>query len=376
VLSELFVVLLVLPALFVLILTVMSVLAPGLSEPVATPFGSVPIRTVLVYGSALFVLAVGLGAAFLVETLRPTAFTTYRYRRPSGVVSTLESVPVNPTSALVVTLPLACALAVTLWLWDYRPFNAVLLGYVSLGVPVGAVAVRRARLDDAKDREIKDFVHAVSGHVSLGRPFPAAVERVAREVDFGALQPDVDDLAFRMGLTTSGSRDGDATDVQAGALDVFVERVGTPMADQTIGLVTGALDAGSDAEDVFETLQTEIGVLYHQRKSLRSTLLVYVAVGWTTALLVVGIMVAVTGYVLDGFAQLSAVAGADSGLAISPDAIDPAADRWRFYLVTQATMLACGWFAGTASRGRYEALLHSSLLVGIAYVVFAGAGMI
>jgi hypothetical protein len=87
-------------------------------------------------------------------------------------------------------------------------------------------------------------------------------------------------------------------------------------------------------------------------------------------------MVAVTGYVLDGFAQLSAVAGADSGLAISPDAIDPAADRWRFYLVTQATMLACGWFAGTASRGRYEALLHSSLLVGIAYVVFAGAGMI
>ena len=39
-------------------------------------------------------------------------------------------------------------------------------------------------------------------------------------------------------------------------------------------------------------------------------------------------------------------------------------------------MLACGWFAGTASRGRYEALLHSAALVVVCYAVFAGAGMI
>jgi len=104
---------------------------------------------------------------------------------------------------------------------------------------------------------------------------------------------------------------------------------------------------------------------------------VYVAVGWTTALLVVGIMVAVNGYVLDGFAQLSTVSGADAAsIALDPDAVDPARDRRRFYLVTQATMLACGWFAGAVSRGRYEALLHSAALVLIAYFVFSGAGML
>jgi hypothetical protein len=79
-------------------------------------------------------------------------------------------------------------------------------------------------------------------------------------------------------------------------------------------------------------------------------------------------------YVLDGFAQLSAVSG--TGIAIQPDAVQPARDGRRFYVVTQATMLACGWFAGTASRGRYEALLHSAALVGIAYVVFAGMGVV
>jgi hypothetical protein len=297
------------------------------------------------------------------------------------VLGTLRTATSNPTSAAVVTLPVACVVGFGCWWLGYRPVNAALFGYVAFGLPVGIVAIRRARLDDAKDREIKDFVHAVSGHVGLGRPFPEAVERVARDVDLGPLQPDVDELAFRMGLTTSGERTGEAgagptRDVQSAALARFVERVGTPMAEQTIGLVTGALDAGSDTEAVFETLQTEVGRLYEGRKSLRSSLLVYVAVGWTTALLVVGIMVAVNGYVLDGFAQLSSVAGSESSLAISPDAIDPARDRFRFYLVTQATMLACGWFAGTASRGRYEGLLHSAALVAVAYVVFAGAGML
>jgi archaellum biogenesis protein FlaJ (TadC family) len=374
-LSELFVVMLVLPALFVLILTVMSVLAPGFSKPIATPIGAVSLRSVMVYGSAVFVLAVGAGAALLIQRLRPVDHTVQRYQRPTAVLELLRSVPLNPASATVVVAPLAGAVGLSCWLGGYEPINAVLLGYVAFGLPVGAVAVRRARLDDAKDREIKDFVHAVSGHVSLGRPFPQAVERVAREVDLGALQADVDDLAFTMGLTTRGDETGE-TDVQAAALAGFVDRVGTPMAAQTIGLVTGALDAGSDTEDVFETLQTEIGRLYHARKSLRSSLLVYVAVGWTTALLVIGIMVAVSGYVLNGFAQLSSVAGAQSGLAISPSAVDPVQERWRFYVVTQATMVACGWYAGMASRGRYDALLHSASLVAIAYVVFAGTGMI
>lgn len=241
-----------------------------------------------------------------------------------------------------------------------------------MGIPVGLVSVRRTKRDDAKDREIRDFIHAVSGHVSLGRPFPDAVQRVSRDVDLGALQSDVEALAFNLSLTTGV--DG-SDDVRAVALDRFVTRVGTPLASQTVGLVVGALEAGSNTEDVFETLETEIGRLYHERKALRSRLLVYVAVGWTTALLVVGIVVAVNATVLDGFAQLSTVADSTAGMALDPEAVDPERDQERFYLVTQATVIACGWFAGVASRGRYEALLHSGLLVGITYVIFTGLGV-
>jgi len=370
--AELFVVLLVFPALTVLILTVASVLSPELTQQVSTPLGPMMVRTLLVYASILFVLAVGAGAAFAVVALRPTDRATPSYERPSGPWAVLRTTHTNPASAAATLLVPALAVVAGLRWLGYGLANVALLGYAAYGIPVGVVAVWRARRDDAKDREIRDFVHAVSGHVSLGRPFPDAVQRVSREVNLGPLQPDVEALAFNLGLTTGAD---ETTDVRAAALDRFVDRVGTPLASQTVGLVIGALEAGSDTEQVFETLETEIGRLYHERKALRSRLMVYVAVGWTTALLVVGIVVAVNVTVLDGFSQLSDVAGSTGGMTLNPGAVDPARDRELFYLVAQGTVIACGWFAGTASRGKYEALLHSGLLVLVTYVVFTGLGV-
>ncbi len=370
--AELFVVLLVVPALGVLILTLASALAPGLSDPVSTPLGTTTVRGAIILGCIGFVLAVGGLAAATVASLRPTDQATPSYDRPDGMWAILRTAGENPASAVVVALPAGICLFLGLRSLGYGGVNALLLSYAGAGIPVGLVAVRRSRLDDAKDREIRDFVHAISGHVGLGRPFPAAVRRVATEVDLGALQPDVDALAYNLGLTTGPEEEAD---VRAAALDRFVHRVGTPLAAQTIGLVVGALEAGSDTEDVFETLETEIGRLYHERKALRSRLMVYVAVGWTTALLVVGIVVAINSSVLDGFSQLAAATEVNAEMAIDPGAVDPARDRTRFYLVTQATVVACGWFAGMASRGMYESLLHSGLLVTITYVVFVGLGV-
>jgi archaellum biogenesis protein FlaJ (TadC family) len=183
-LAEMFVVLLVLPALLVIVVTVMSVLAPGLSAPVETPLGSPSVRAVIVYGSALFVLVVGLSSALIVDSLRPPD-AAVSYERPGDPTATLAATFRNPACAAVGFAVPALLVAGGFALAGYDPVNVALLGYVAYALPVGVVALRRARLDDAKDREIKDFVHAVSGHVSLGRPFPEAVELVARDVDLG-----------------------------------------------------------------------------------------------------------------------------------------------------------------------------------------------
>ncbi len=366
-LAELFVVLLVLPALFVAVAAVASLFAPGLSRTVDVP-GEPTVRTLFVYGNAAFVLAVGACAAVLVARLRPSTHSR-TYERPTGP-ETLWTARSNPASAAFVFAFPAVVVGWGLWAVGEPPVNVLVLGYAAYGLPVGTVAVSRARLDDAKDREIRDFVHAVAGYVSLGQPFETAVESVAAEIEFGALRDDVEDLAFRLGLTTGSA----GIDTRREALERFVARVGTPLAEQTIGLVTGALAVGSDAETTFETLQTEVGSLYHQRKELQSALSVYVTLGWAIALLAIGVVLAVELYVLEAVTRLSTTVG---GAPVTrSDATGADTGTRQLYVVTQATVIACGWFAGVAARGRYTALLHSSMLAVICYLAFVAAGAV
>jgi archaellum biogenesis protein FlaJ (TadC family) len=369
-LAELFIVLLVLPTLLVIVLTVLAVLSPGLNRPVPTPLGPFRVRVLLVYASGGFVLVIGAVTAWIVATVRPANAAGTAPERSTTAGQLVRTALRNPANAAVALAPVAAAVGAGAAVLGARPTNALLAAYAAYGVAVGGVALRRASLDAAKDREMKDFVHAVAGHVSLGRPFPEAVERVAADVDLGALNDDVANLAFNMGVTARGD------DVRSAALSRFVTSVGTPLAEQTVGLVRGALDAGSDPDTVFDTLQAEVGRLHHEKRALRANVLVYVAVGWTTAVLVVGVMAAVNIYVLESFADLAAVSQSMGGLVLDPTAVDPAEDRYRFYLVTQATMVACGWFAGYASRGRYEALFHSGALVAVAYAAFTLTGAI
>ena len=382
-LTELFVVVLVLPALLVIAATALTVVVPELLPPVETPVGVVPTRAVVLYGAVVFLVAIGLVGAVAVGTLRPPNQRA-SYDLPGSPRAIAASVGRNPTSAAVVCAPPAALLAVGLAVAEYTLVNVVLLSYAAFAIPVGSVAVRRTRIDDAKDRELADFVHAVSGHVAHGRPLPDAVAAVARDVDLGVLDDDVADLAFALGSTTAtgGGRAGtggdgearEAADVRAAAIGRFVDRVGTPLAEGTLGLVTGALNAGSDADAVFETLRIEVGQLYSEQRALRSSMHPYVAVGWAAAALVAGVVAVVNTQVIDA-ARLAELAGA-TDLVTEPETVHPDLERFRLYVVTQATMLASGWFAGTASRGRYEALLHSGLLVAICHGVFTVGGLL
>jgi hypothetical protein len=86
-LAELFIVLLIVPALLVVIVTVLSVLAPGLGRSLATPLGTTTPRALLVHASAAFVLLVGVAAAGLVGHLRPPSQSRPDYSRPGGTGS-------------------------------------------------------------------------------------------------------------------------------------------------------------------------------------------------------------------------------------------------------------------------------------------------
>ena len=380
--AELFVFVLVVPALLVVGVTVASAFVPALSRAVATPVGTVSPRALAVYLSVCVLLGVGIVGVAATSALRPTGSHPI-YRRPPGIRGTVQTALSNPASTTVVALPEAALVGGWLAYAGYPLVTVALLSYVAFALPVGLVAARRRRIDDAKDRRLADFVYAVARQTSIGRPFPAAVKTAARETDLGVLSADVASLAFALSMSTTGGTGGvsesnlsdpAAGDVRTAALDRFVDRVDTSLADRTVGLVAGALHAGAAIDAVFETLQIEVDRLTHEKRALREAMWRYVVGGWVAALSVAGLIAVITAGVMDAD-RLVSIATALGG-PFDVVSVVPALERFRLYVVAQATLLASGWFAGAAAGGRYGALLHSGLLVGACYVGFVGLGVV
>ncbi|MFB6071032.1 MAG: hypothetical protein ABEJ76_08405 [Halanaeroarchaeum sp.] len=363
---RLFVLFLVIPA---VVAVVVGLLAGfGASDRLPTVPVDVVTANVVVLSQvgALAVLLCGVVASGVVYALRPTGYRWSRYRTADSLSRLVARVPRNPANAFVVLAPVGGGLGAWLWARGVAPSSAAVFAYASVALPVGLVDWRRARLDAAKDRYLPDLIYAIAHQVHLGRSFPEAVDRVAAEGRLGALDADVADLAFDLRVAPPDRP------VRAAALDRFVDRVGTPLAERTVGMVAGALDAGSETAAAFDALQSEAGRLYHEEQAVSDRMALVVVVGWLVSLLVVVIVVAV-----DVAAMGSAVVGPGSGgLTVAATRNPRSGTVASLYVLTQATMLSSGWFAGVAGRGVYEGLLHSGGLVLLAFLAFAGAGLL
>lgn len=337
--------------------------------PVPVSRVSIPdLRALLAPVGIGLILVIGGIAAMLAHLLRPIGHRWAMARRSTRVRDVVRTSPRNPANALVVLGPVALAGSLLLWARGWTVPHALVVGYLVVGIPVGLVDARRTRRRAAMDRRLPTFVHAVAERMDGGRPFRHAVDGVARETDLGPLNSPVDALAFDLQV---GGHDGP---VRKRALERFIGRIGTPMAGRTIGLAVGALEAGADTRSAISTVQTETGRLLHGESARRSRAPLVIGVGWTVALLIVAIVVAVNLMVLESAS--GPTTGPVSGVVLEATSLRAAGPRPLFYWLTQASMLAAGWFAGSAGRGVYEALLHSGGLVAITFVVFRLTGLI
>lgn len=364
---ELFVLLLVVPVVLILVAVGIPLLRPNMLPTV--PLAELPELTSLLAGiGSLAVIVLGGAAAGFAYLLRPSG---HRWAAPPPASHPLDIIRgglTNPTNTLVLAGPVVVGFVALAMVRGTPPETALVIGYVLLALPVGLVDVGRSRRRAEMDRRLPEFVHAVAGRLDAGMPFRRAVERVARTRDFGSLNPHVADLAFDLEMR---AHDGA---VRKRALERFIGRVGTSLAGRTIGLAVGALEAGADMRAAFATLQTETGRLAHAEAARRSRFPVVIAVGWTVALLIVAIIVTVNLMVLDSASPVAP--GPVQGVVVDPSLGVVGSDRPLFYLLTQSTMLASGWFAGVAGRGLYEGLLHSGALVAVTHLVFTVSGLV
>ena len=360
----LFVLLLAGPLIAGVVLAGATIALPGFELGPSLP--ALPTIDGIVTGIAgLAILLLGGGASLLAVLLRPRG---HRWAAPMPSQSprkVLASSLSDPKSAAVVFGPLGlCALAWGL-LSGIDLETTLVAGYAILAIPVGLVDLRRARRRSRLDRSLPAFVHDLSEQLDSGRPLREAVTDVAQRETYGPLDEPVRKLAADLQLI-HGPEGG-----RKRALERFVGRIGTPFAGRTVGLAIGAIEAGADAKSAITHLQTETGRLDHADRARRTRFSVLLLVGWTVAMLIFAIVIAVNLMVLD----VAAPSGPVAGVTVET-AGGPTRERPLFYVLTQATMLASGWFAGLTGRGVYEALLHSGILLGLTWAGFAAVGLL
>ena len=324
-----------------------------------------PLSAVLatVGGGAILFLG-GAGAVFA-WLLRPRG---YRWavpapsRRPGRIVRTSVR---NPSNAALLLAPVGVIVLVGSYIGGVPPGSALVWAYSVVALPVGLVDLRRSRRRASMDRALPSFVNDLAARLDGGRPLRQAVADVASRESYGPLDRPVQRLAgdLRMMNGPEGGR--------IRALERFVGRIGTPFAGRTVGLAVGAMEGGADARSAVTHLQTETGRLAHATRTRQSRMPVVLLIGTAVGLLLVAIVVLVNLMVLKSAAPAGPVAG------VVVEALGRSqTERPLFYGVIQATMVASGWFAGLTGRGIYEALLHSGLLVLVAWVGFRLAGLI
>mgnify|MGYP000111297293 CR=1 FL=1 len=323
------------------------------------------LTTVLATAGSAVILFLGGLATVFAWLLRPRGrrwAVPTPSKRPARIVRTSLR---NPSNAALLLTPVGLAVLGG-GLLAGVPARAVLVwAYAVVALPVGVVDLRRSRRRASMDRALPTFVNHLADRLDGGLPLRRAVAAVASREHYGPLDRPVERLAADL-RTMNGPEGG-----RKRALERFVGRIGTPFAGRTVGLAVDAIEAGADARSAVTHLQTETGRLAHTTHGRQSRLPVVLLVGTAVGLLLVAIVVLVNLMVLESAAPAGPVAG------VAVEALgQPRTERPLFYAVIQATMLASGWFAGLTGRGVFEALLHSGLLVTIAWVGFRVAGLI
>lgn len=367
--SELVIVVLVLPAAVAVLVTTAGVFVSGVHAPIDTPAGPVPVSSVVMYGCVGGVLVVGVAASVALHTLlRPMPRSGWAL--PEGIRPLLRTVVSNPTSTAIVLAPVT--LGISWWLSTHAldGLTAVLYGYALFAIPTGLVGLRFEQRAFVMNRELREFVHGLAAVTGRGRAFSAAVEELSTKYTLGRLAPAVSSLAFDLRVSAQAT-----AGVREAALTKFAATAGTPLARRLAVILSGALSAGCETPKLFELLEEDLDQVYHQVRAQQTMLRGYVVVVWATALSTAAILAAIGVFVLEGITQLAASTRTTTELPSASGAITAGITDYQLYVLAATNALACGWVAGVLTGSRGGAFLHSGVLVLIVFMGFRLLGV-
>ena len=232
--------------------------------------------------------------------------------------------------------------------------------------PASYYAERVALKRNEKEDKFPDFLRDFAEYWKGGLSMTVAVQTLATS-EYGALNDEVRKMSSQLSW---GVKFGDV-------INIFAERVGTPLVKRAISLISEADRAGGKISDILITAANDSREIKFLEAERQRAIGSYIAVIWTSYGVFLGVIVVLAKVFIPAIADSNSGGGdgGDSGGQnignMQIRAIDPLFFLTIFYYGVTMQAMGNGAMAGLMATGRITSgFKHSGMMIVLAILVF------
>ena len=257
------------------------------------------------------------------------------------------------------------------WFRSYPEISAidyVIFGLVSLMLPYGLYGRRRDQIRARVEDKFPDFLRDLAEYWKGGLSMTVAIQTLAKG-EYGNLNEDVNKMAAQISWGISFGE----------VLDMFTERVTSPIVTRAVRMVDEANRAGGRISDILLAASFDAREIKALETERRQEVGSYVTVIYASFFVYLGIILVLAQTFIPAIVDSAAATGSTGSMSIGNLTIREMNEVWistifLYSLVVQG--IGNGLAAGFMSNGRlYSAFNRASFLLLIGWFVFELTGI-
>jgi flagellar protein FlaJ len=257
------------------------------------------------------------------------------------------------------------------WFRSYPEISAidyVIFGLVSLMLPYGLYGRRRDQIRSRVEAKFPDFLRDLAEYWKGGLSMTVAIQTLAKG-EYGNLNEDVNKMASQISWGISFGE----------VLDMFTERVTSPIVTRAVRMVDEANRAGGRISDILLAASFDAREIKALETERRQEVGSYVTVIYASFFVYLGIILVLAQTFIPAIVDSAAATGSTGSMSIGNLTIREMNEVWistifLYSLVVQG--IGNGLAAGFMSNGRlYTAFNRASFLLLVGWFVFELTGI-
>ena len=257
------------------------------------------------------------------------------------------------------------------WFRSYPEISAidyVIFGLVSLMLPYGLYGRRRDQIRASVDDKFPDFLRDLAEYWKGGLSMTVAIQTLAKG-EYGNLNDEVNKMASQISWGISFGE----------VLDMFTERVTSPIVTRAVRMVDEANRAGGRISDILLAASFDAREIKALETERRQEVGSYVTVIYASFFVYLGIILVLASTFIPAIVDSAAATGSTGTMSIGNLTIREMNEVWistifLYSLIVQG--IGNGLAAGFMSNGRlYSAFNRASVLLLVGWFVFEITGI-